>query len=454
MINKLPPVLSDPIRRLWPQHRWLLLGLWLLVQAAFLLKSHGPRVLNDTHSFLDYATNLAAHGHYQPEPGAVAGTIENNGLQNFEYEHNQRYILYPWYLSVWLRLGAGLWGVVLGQSVISGLAAAALYAAVRRLAGGRRGAAALATALFLGWPDIQVFNCELLTESLFISLSVLCFWALVRVRGGWRAGLTLAVLLVLTALARPNGFVLTAAAGVAGLAALYVARRGLFWVAMGGGVLAVPLVVWWLNHQLVSYFIVETYTRGELMFATPVWAIHPSAPLVLPPAGIGQMSRVLYFAAHNPGFLARLMLGKLLVFFSSIKPYYSLAHKLISVLLLWPLYYLAVRGARRVAVWPPARAFLAAVPLLQAAIVMLTVDDYDVRFLAPVLPFVFALAALTMGEWVNEFYCFVKKTMLIHSFTHSPIAKPCPGLQAAGMHGYHGAAGHKVPFFNQIEHAE
>jgi hypothetical protein len=36
------------------------------------------------------------------------------------------------------------------------------------------------------------------------------------------------------------------------------------------------------------------------------------------------------------------------------------------------------------------------VPLLQAAVVMLTVDDYDVRFLAPVLPFLFVLAALQL----------------------------------------------------------
>ena len=399
MLSRLPPLFAEPVRRIWPHHRWLLLGVWLLVQAAYLLKFRGPHFTNDTHNFLDYAQNLVAHGHYQLEPSAVAGTVENNGLQNFEYEHAQRYILYAWFMSLWLWLGTGLWGVVLGQLALSGLAAAALYAAVRRLAGGRRGAAALATGLFIIWPDVQVFNCKLLTESLFISLSVLCFWALVRVRGGgWRAALTLAVLLVLTALTRPNGFVLTAAAGVAGLAALYAGRRRWFWLVLGGGVLAAPLAVWWLNQHLISYFIVETYLRGELMFATPVWAIHPSAPLVLPPAGIGQMSRVLHFAADNPGFLARLMLGKLLVYFSSIKPYYSLAHKLMSVLLLWPLYYLAVRGARRAAVWLPARAFLVAVPLLQATVVMLTVDDYDVRFLAPVLPFVFALAGLEVGN--------------------------------------------------------
>jgi hypothetical protein len=386
-------------RRLWRGHRWLLLALWLLVQAAYLLKYHGPHFANDSARYLDYATNLAAHGRYEQEPGTVAATVANNGIANYQYEHNQRYILYPWYQSLWLRAGAGWWGIVLGQLAASGLAALALYAAVRQLAGGRRGPAALATGLFVLWPDVQQFNCYLLTESLFISLSVLSFWALVLVRGGgWGAWVRLAGLLVLTALVRPNGFVVAGAAGLAGLVALYAQRRRIFWLAIGAGVLASPLVVWALNRQLVSFLIVETYMRGELMFATPVWAVHPSVPLVPPPAGWSQLARVLHFAAHNPGFLARLMLGKLFVFFSSIKPYYSLGHKLMSVLVLWPLYWLAGRGARRPAVWLPARAFLVAVPLLQAGVVMLTVDDYDVRFLAPVLPFVFVLAALSRSE--------------------------------------------------------
>lgn len=400
-MRALPTSVSAWRRRWWPWHPALLLGLWLLVQAAFLLRFHGPHYANDSELYLDYATRLAQQGYFPVEKGAA--TIANNGLNDFQYVHSQRYILYPWFQSVWLRLHAGWWGIVLGQIALSGLAALALHRAVRRLAGGRRGAAALATGLFMLWPDVQQFNCYLLTESVFISLSVLSFWAFVRVRhGGWRAWLVLGLLLVLTALARPNGFVVAGAVGLAGLAMLYVKRRRLFWLAAGGAVLASPLAVWWLNQKLVSYFIVETYLRGELMFATPVWAVHPSAPLVVPPAGIGQMSRVLHFAAHNPGFLAQLMLGKLLVFFSSIKPYYSLGHRLMSVLVLWPLYYLAVRGAGRARVWLPARVFLAGVPLLQAAVVMLTVDDYDVRFLAPVLPFVFALAALAVGNLSAE----------------------------------------------------
>ncbi|MGI4739536.1 MAG: hypothetical protein ACRYG7_30590 [Janthinobacterium lividum] len=162
-----------------------------------------------------------------------------------------------------------------------------MVAPARRLVGHRAGAnchlwagrrctlqrrpAALTAGLFILWPDVQQFNCYLLTESLFISLSVFSFWALVRVRGGgWRAGAVLAIFLLLTALVPPNGFVVAAAAGMAGLAALYTARRCLFWLLTSAGLLAAPLVVWWLNYQLVSFFIVETYVRGELMFATPV----------------------------------------------------------------------------------------------------------------------------------------------------------------------------------------
>ena len=395
MLNRL---FAHPlVRRLWPWHPWLLAGLWVLVQAAFLLHYRGPHFASDSARYLDYAANLVAHhGHYQPEAGVAAATLANNGTANFQYEHNQRYLLYPLYQSFWLWLGLGRWGIVGGQLALAALAAATLYAAVRQLAGGRRGAAALATGLFVLWPDIQQFNCFLLTESLFISLSVLSFWALVRVRnGGSGAWMQLLGLLLLTALVRPNGFVVAAAAVLAGLAAVYEARRRLFWALVVAGVLAVPVLLVALNHFLITYFIVETYGRGELMFGSTAWVIHPNGPLTMPPASLkGQVVRMGYFAAHNPGFLLRLMGGKLLVFFSSIKPYYSVAHRLTSVLVLWPAYWLAWRGGQRAAVWRPARVFLVAVPLLQAAVVMLTVDDWDVRFLAPVLPFVFALAAL------------------------------------------------------------
>lgn len=92
------------------------------------------------------------------------------------------------------------------------------------------------------------------------------------------------------------------------------------------------------------------------------------------------------------------MAGKLFVFVSGLKPHYSLVHRLAYVLVLWPLYWLAARATRLGSVWKLGRVYLLGVPLLQAGIVMLTVDDWDVRFQAPVLPFVFVLAALWLAR--------------------------------------------------------
>ncbi|WP_201987053.1 glycosyltransferase family 39 protein [Hymenobacter rubidus] len=377
-------LLPSPIRllalRLWPHHRALLAGLWVLVQLLYLGKFHGPHFANDSARYLQYATNIAERGYF--EPG-----------------HNLRYVLYPLFQSLWLRLGLGWWGIVMGQMTVSALATRAIYQGTQRLANGADGAAALATLAFIAWPDIQQFNVFLLTESLFISLVALSFEAFTRIRlGRPRDWAWLLLALALAALARPNGFMVALAAGLAGFDALRRARDRRPWrTALLLLVLLSPLLWAGLNHQLATYYLMDTYQRGELIFRYQLWAVHQTAPLNMPPAGTGPVARVLYFGVHNPAYLGRLMLGKLFVFVSYLKPHYSLAHRVVGVMVLWPAYWLAARATRRTGIWRPARVFLAAVFLLQTAIIMLTVDDWDVRFLAPVLPVVFVLASLELA---------------------------------------------------------
>jgi hypothetical protein len=188
------------------------------------------------------------------------------------------------------------------------------------------------------------------------------------------------------------------AAGLAGLDALRRAEDRRPWRAtLVLLVLLLPVIWLALNHQLATYYLMDTYQRGELIFRYQLWAVHQAAPLHMPPPGTGPAARVLYFALHNPVYLGRLMLGKLFVFVSYLKPHYSLAHRAIGVLVLWPSYWLAGLATRRTTIWRPARVFLPAIFLLQAAIIMLTVDDWDVRFLAPVLAPVFVLASLALA---------------------------------------------------------
>jgi hypothetical protein len=373
---RIPEFIRPAAKWLWQHQVVLLAGLWVLVQLLFLRQYHGPHYANDSARYLLYARGIAEQGYF--EPG-----------------HNLRYVLYPLFQSLWLRLGLGWGGIVAGQMLLSALAARAVYQGTRRLAAGQRGAALLATFLFIAWPDIQRFNVFLLTESLFISLTALSFGAFTRLRRGRRSDWALLLLmLLLTALARPNGFVVGLAAGLAGLDALRRRADQRPWrAALLLLVLAAPLLWRLLNHQLETYYLMDTYQRGELIFRSPLWAVRQAQPLDMPPPGTGPAARVLYFAAHNPGYMARLMLGKLFVFVSYLKPHYSLAHRVLGVLVLWTGYGLAARALCRRQLWRPARVFLAGLFLLQTLIIMFTVDDWDVRFLAPVLPAVFILAA-------------------------------------------------------------
>ncbi|MCC3153606.1 glycosyltransferase family 39 protein [Hymenobacter sp. BT770] len=392
--------------RLWPHHPAVLAGLWVLVQLVYLRQHHGPHFANDSARYLEYAHDIAERGYFAPG-------------------HNLRYVLYPLFQSIWLWLGLGWWGIVAGQMAVSALATRAIYQGTRRLAGGRRAAAALATLLFITWPDIQQFNVFLLTESLFISLVALSFGAFSRVRHGQSQDWAwLIIVLALTALARPNGFMVGLAAGLAGLDVLRRRRDRRPWrAALLLLVLLSPLLWQALNHQLATYYLMDTYQRGELIFRYQLWAVHQAQPLQMPPPGTGPVARVLYFGVHNPLYLGRLMVGKLFIFISYLKPHYSLAHRVVGVLVLWPAYWLAALATRRGAIWRPARVFLAAVFLLQTAIIMLTVDDWDVRFLAPVLSVVFVLAALELtARWRLPAPALSPKSRTVRATPPTPAA--------------------------------
>jgi hypothetical protein len=360
--------------------------MWLLVQAVFLVKYHGPYFAQDSVRYYEYAQLIANQGYFEP------------GL-------NQRYVLYLLYESVFSRVGLGPWGIAMGQVVVAALAAWALYKTTRRLTPGRGcGAAAVATGLFILWPETQQFNVYLLTEGLFLNFSVLALAAFVQLRRGLPRDWALALgMLLLCALVRPNGFVVGLAAGLAGwLALAQPATKHFFWLVLVGLVALSPALWQLANYQLEPYALMDTYQRGDLMFFVKEWAVHSAQPLDLPPARLGPVAKLGYFYWHNPVVGIQLLTGKLFVFASGLKPHYSGLHKVVSVLLLWPCYWLAGRGVRRPELWRPARLFLVLVPLLQAGIVMLTVDDFDVRFLAPVLPFLFVLAALEIQLLVDK----------------------------------------------------
>lgn len=350
-------------------HGWLLAGLWLLVQVWCWHSHSGVQFTTDSKQYLKYAEQLATTG-------------------TFAEGHYLRYLGYPLFLSGFLKLKLGHLAIALAQMALSGLAARALYGTAWRLSGGHWATAALAALLFLGWTDIQHFNVFLLTESLFTSLLVLSLWLVARARTVGGAALA-------TATVRPNRFV---AVGAAGLAALvWLREQKPRWrnaLLLLAALVYLPLAWVGLNGLLRTFTLIETYQQGIIIYGYSAGNLHPITSLQLPDSTALPLWRLGFFIWHNPQYFAQLASLKLAYFMGFPKPYYSALHCMLLAFALPALYWLAVRGLARQAVARPVRVYAATVILLQAVVVMLTVEDWDVRFSAPVLSHWFLLAAL------------------------------------------------------------
>lgn len=362
-------------------HAVLLVLLWLLAQVISWRVNHSPHPYGDSGHYLRYAQQIADQG-------------------NFVREHHNRYLGYALFLSAFLKLGLGLTAMALGQYALSGVAAVALYRAVRRLAHGAWEPAFLATVLYIGWFEIQNFNAFLLTESLFTSLLLVSLWAVGRAHTKARWALALLVLLATVSI-RPNGFVALAAGVLVGAMLIRQrASRRVQWVVAVGAVLLLPVAWLALNQLLLTFKLIATYQEGMIIFMYKDILMHPTEPLALPPPTAAPVWRLAYFILHNPRYFGQLAIWKLIFFMGFPKPYFSALHILWNLTLLPVLYWLAIRALALRQIARTMRVYLAAVVLLQAAIVALTVEDYDVRFSGPVLPYVFALAALgAMPVW-------------------------------------------------------
>jgi hypothetical protein len=178
----------------------VLASLFVLVNLSIILGGGGIRLGGDSQRYLAGADNLLSGLPLQGKQISYSG-----------------YVL----LIAFCRLTrAGLPGVIFIQLLFTAAAAVALYDLGRRLHG--RLAGIIAAGLLIANPDIARWNVFILTDSLYISLIVLCVWcvhtAALRKRYWY---ILAAAVLAAAALVRPNGLFLLA------VAVLYLVSRAI-----------------------------------------------------------------------------------------------------------------------------------------------------------------------------------------------------------------------------------
>jgi hypothetical protein len=376
----------------------LLTGLFVLVNGLWFWKM-GIMTDADTWGYLQYADE-----------------IMEKGL--FFKPHLFWYIGYVVFILGANSIIPGYEGIVLFQYLFAYAALIALYFASINLYQNPK--AALITCIwFLGFIMISFWNLFLYAESLMISLYCISFFFLSQAYRGklstFQAILGI-LILIWAIMVKPTGVALLA--GLMAVAVTFAWKRitNLGWKVAFSTALVVGFLVL-LNLMLATFGIVEAYKNGEVVYNihkmahmdyASVLMISVPDNLSVPVAEWSPLGKMIYLWIFNPMYSLQLFGTKLFYYLMYVRPYYSYVHNIMALCALLPMYIAFVHVIRRKSLGLLPKVFSLALIGCSALSVALLSDDWNSRFLMPVLPLFFVVG----GNIVSD--CFKKLTFKGH----------------------------------------
>lgn len=346
----------------------LIVTAWVAVQLV-LLMLFDVQPAADTGRYLNGADALLVGSHLPGKAGSYLG--------------------YVCFVAVFRLAGLGAQAIVVGQILLSAAAALCMYRLALTCWGERAGW--IAAGLYMLYPDVQMWNFYILTDSVFISLLVIGAYLVVRADSAGRWALALLVVGAL-ALVRPNGVIAGAAMVLLLVWRMLRSGRTGTLVAVGaagvvlGAVAFKPLAAMLTLERLETHLAEGTIIWGYDGFRLPV-----ALPGRSDAARGGPYAIAAALTADPVGFL-QLFSARIAVFFGHARPYWSPLHNAFTFSTLAVVYVLACVGAVRYR-RHDAVVLAGALILLQAMVVGLTFADWDGRHLDAVLPMIFLIAA-------------------------------------------------------------
>jgi len=366
----------------------VILTIVFTVISLWLFNTYGVKHVNDSHRYLNYATNLE-QGFY------------------FE-EHNFWYIGYAFFILIVKQVHDRELAIIIAQNLVSLLAALSLFRASKILFNDTNGAflAALAYLLFF---EIPTWNFYILCESIYCSFVCFSLFFLAKIYAKQATNKTyiLAFIEVLfTSQIKPPGVSLIGAILVVLLvnANRHIKNPLLYRTVILGSILIFVLL---LNRMLATYLIIENYQLGEVVYAITTlpfrpeydWLlVTPPDDIYLPSEDLAPLIRISSFVFHHPIYWTKLFLIKSFFFLIHVRPFWSAAHNIYSVLFLLPAYGFFIKALTQQGLRNPLTIFLCTYLILHWLSISITSVDWDGRFLMPVLSIIFLFSASAIAN--------------------------------------------------------
>jgi 4-amino-4-deoxy-L-arabinose transferase-like glycosyltransferase len=296
--------------------------------------------------------------------------------------------------------------VVLVQVALAGLALVCFYRFSLVLT--NNFCAFTAGLLLAAFTPLQMWNCYLYSDSVFISLSIIFLYALQRWQNsGTRGLLYIGVLLLLLCFSRPMGLLYIPPVIIYLLfKKTYNRKHQLSRMAIA---LLLPAGMLFLVNAIFSgggdMDALKPFIEEHIICFVPnnaqgaaVDVVHTASPL----------NDLLYYVSHNPAHFMKLMMQKLVSFFNLTRPHYSTLHNAVMIAVMMPLYVFLIPGLinlvrRRLNIM----IFIISLLVLYPVGITFQCDDWHSRFTMAVMPIL--ILASVVG-----FY----NTMLKKKFEH------------------------------------
>ncbi|WP_281616300.1 hypothetical protein [Flammeovirga sp. SubArs3] len=365
-------------------HQFLLLLLWSIVQ-SLLWFTIGPKIGADSDLYFTLAEEL----------------------HRLEFPLNRTllYSSYPLFILVSQTLFSGKFSVLFFHLLFNGLSILAFYSIIANTSENKK-TALIGSIIYCLYLPLHEWNFIVYGESIFTSFTIFCIYFIVT-----KKYKLLSITLLITVFCRPTSLLFLLALFI-GWAyqkyknGNYSQRITLFLM----GIISLTLGI--LFHQALEYygpFMIEGYLIPEIIYFRNSLGVSPPINPYIPSEDDDIIIQLFLFVFNNWWYFLKITLIKGALFFGNIKPYYSLPHNLLIILSLYPLYYFAFKKCLKRARLKFIDIFCITYILLQGFTVSITSENWDGRFLIPIIPFIIYLSCF-------EIYNTLKKNRALITF--------------------------------------
>jgi hypothetical protein len=376
-------------------NHYIILSLIFLAINTILYQKLGIKIANDSPRYLEYS-NL----------------IINKNI--FYKAHDFWYLSYVLFITIVKLFTDNCLYIVLLQIILSWLSIVAIYKSSFLLF--NENAIAFATSIaYLTFIEISSWNFYVLTESFYSSMMCIAIYLVIRthLNPTYKNLILCFIACLITFFTKPTGISIGIAIG----ALLLYQHKNVILKApksliITSSIVLVSISYLLINSMLQSFILIENYLLGEIVYGITTLPGFPSmdmltidvdmASITVPDKSHSPIIRNFLFFIQNPIFYTKLASLKLFWFLAHIKPYFSLIHNVFIALLLYPMYLFFGISLSENTVDKSIKLFLSSIIIVNCLIVSLTSEDWDGRFLMPILPALFLLGT-------GQFVLFVRK---------------------------------------------